>query len=143
MDRRVAARPQRVLLVDDSADLREMWKLWLTFWGFAVEEAQNGAEAVEKARTLSPDLILMDLAMPVLNGRAAMQLLAADPVTAHIPVLAMSAQTMAMSDEGSRTQTFLPKPADLDQLLALIRTALRNDPTRSARDRAQKGASEP
>jgi CheY-like chemotaxis protein len=85
----------------------------------------------------------MDLAMPVLNGRAAMQLLAADPVTAHIPVLAMSAQTMAMSDEGSRTQTFLPKPADLDQLLALIRTALRNDPTRSARDRAQKGASEP
>lgn len=71
MERRLASRPQRVLLVDDSADLRALWKLWLMFWGFGVEEARNGAEAVEKARTHLPDLVLMDLAMPVLDGRAA------------------------------------------------------------------------
>ena len=120
------ARPQRVLLVDDSADLREIWRLWLTFWGFAVEEARNGADAVEKARARPPDLILMDLAMPVLDGRAAMQVLASDPATAHIPVLAMSAQTMAGLDEGPGTQAFLLKPAEPDHLLAHIRTAFRH-----------------
>src|SRR5262245_24956312 len=92
MDRRVAARPQQVLLVDDSADLREIWKLWLTDWGFAVDEAWNGADAVERARTRPPDLILLDLEMPVLDGQAARQLLAADPATARVPVLALTAQ---------------------------------------------------
>lgn len=124
MERRIKARPQRVLLVDDSADLREMWRLWLTLWGFAVEEAQNGAEAVEKALSRPPDLIVIDLAMPVLDGRAAMQALASDPLTARVPVLAMSAQTCAA--EGSATaETFLPKPAEPDQLIARIRATLR------------------
>ena len=143
MDRRVAARPQRVLLVDDSADLREVWKLWLTSWGFAVEEAPNGADAVERARTRPPDLILLDLEMPVLDGQAARQLLAADPATARVPVLALSAQTMATSDDGPGTHSFLPKPADPDCLLALIRAALRNRPPGACRDRQQKGPSQP
>jgi CheY-like chemotaxis protein len=126
MERRRVARPQRVLLVDDSAELRELWRLWLTCWGFAVEEARNGAEAVEKARARPPDLILMDLAMPVLDGRAAMQLLASDPATARIPVLAMSAQTTALPEEGAGTDAFLPKPAELDRLLEHIRAAFRH-----------------
>ena len=67
MDRRVLPRPQRVLVVDDVAEIREMWRLWLTFWGFSVQEARNGAEAVAKAIAVPPDLILMDLWMPVLN----------------------------------------------------------------------------
>src|SRR5688572_28667366 len=57
MDRRTTSRPQRVLLVDDSDVVREMWRAWLTFWGFVVEEARYAAEAVEKARTRLPDLI--------------------------------------------------------------------------------------
>jgi len=108
MERRLASRPQRVLLVDDSADLRALWKLWLMFWGFGVEEARNGAEAVEKARTHLPDLVLMDLAMPVLDGRAAMQLLASDPGTAHVPVLGMSAQVVI--NDGPATDGFRLKP---------------------------------
>ena len=123
MERRSAFRPQRVLVVDDTADLRELWKLWLTGWGFAVEEARDGAEAVRKARSRPPDLILMDLAMPVLDGREAMRQLAADPATARVPVLAMTAQPS--TDEGG---CFLPKPADPEHLLEQIRATLRGRP---------------
>jgi two-component system cell cycle response regulator DivK len=126
MERRSAFRPQRVLIVDDTADLRELWKLWLTGWGFAVEEARNGAEAVEKARTHPPDLILMDYAMPVLDGDAAIRLLASDRATAHVPVLAMSAHTSAIASDTAGSRRFLPKPTEPDRLLEHIRQALRN-----------------
>ena len=125
----MAFRPQRVLLVDDSADLREMWRLWLTSWGFTVEEAENGAEAVKKAFARPPDLILIDLAMPVLDGKATLEVLDANPITARVPVLAMSAQL----DAGGVAGRFLPKPADPDQLLAHIRATLRGGPTVSHR----------
>jgi two-component system, cell cycle response regulator DivK len=124
MERRSAFRPQRVLVVDDTADLRELWKHWLLGWGFSVEEARDGAEAVQKARSRPPDLILMDLAMPVLDGRQAMQLLASDPTTARIPVLAMSAQPNSLTNADTRPR-FLPKPADPEHLLEQIRAALR------------------
>ncbi len=126
MERRSAFRPQRVLIVDDTDDLRRQWKLWLTGWGFAVEEARNGAEAVAKARSRPPDLILMDLAMPVLDGREAMRLLASDRATADVPVLAMTA-TGDLTDADER-QRFTSKPADPDQLLEQIRTTLRQRP---------------
>ena len=127
MERRSAFRPQRVLIVDDAADLRQVWKHWLTGWGFAVEEARNGAEAVQKARTRPPDLILMDLAMPVLDGREAMRLLASDRATAHVPVLAMTAETSALAPD--EHQRFLPKPADPEHLLEHIRATLRRRPS--------------
>jgi CheY-like chemotaxis protein len=126
MERRSAFRPQRVLIVDDTDDLRRLWKLWLTGWGFAVEEARNGAEAVEKARSRPPDLILMDLAMPVLDGREAMRLLNSDSATAKVPILAMSAQTSAASSEIPSADSFLPKPPDPDRLLEDIRSVLRS-----------------
>jgi CheY-like chemotaxis protein len=131
MEQRLASRPQRVLLVDDSADLRSLWRLWLTAWGFAVEEARNGAEAVEKARRHPPNLILMDLAMPVLDGLAAKQLLASDPVTADVAVLGLSNQVALQ--EAPDTGGFFLKPAEADQLLALIRMDFRSRSVRTAR----------
>ena len=128
MERRSAFRPQRVLIVDDTADLREVWKLWLTGWGFAVEEARNGAEAVQKARTRPPDLILMDLAMPVLDGREAMRLLAADRATAHVPVLAMTAQPAVLAGADDH-HPFIAKPAEAEHLLEQIRATLRQRPS--------------
>ena len=125
MERRTAFRPQRVLIVDDTAEQRELWKLWLTDWGFAVEEARDGAEAVEKARIRPPDLILMDLAMPVLDGSAAMQLLASNRATAHVPVLAMTAHTSAIASAPSQAGRFVPKPTEPEGLLEHIRSALR------------------
>ena len=138
MERRAAFRPQRVLIVDDTADLREVWKLWLTNWGFAVEEARNGAEAVQKARTRPPDLILMDLAMPVLDGREAMRLLAEDRATAHVPVLAMTAERSAFPTPDEQRQRFIPKPDDPEHLLDQIRATLRPQPNALDRESQRK-----
>jgi CheY-like chemotaxis protein len=113
-----------VLLVDDSRDIREMWRMWLTFWGFSVEEAANGAEAVAKARRERPDLILMDLWMPVLDGIQATRQIKADPRTAQVPVLAVSAQVFSPAAEDALAagcDTFLPKPVSPDELLEQIR----------------------
>src|SRR4026208_690358 len=81
VDRRRSSRPQRVLVVDDSADIRELWRLWLTFWGFSVHEARNGYDAIPNAAEVQPDLILMDLWMPVVDGVEAMRRLKADSRT--------------------------------------------------------------
>lgn len=126
MDRRVRPRPQRVLVVDDVAEIRELWKLWLTFWGFSVQEARNGAEAVEKATAAPPDLVLMDLWMPVLDGLQAMKQLRGDVRTAHIPVVALSAQAVLPNAEAAvqaGATTFVQKPVEPDELLRHIRTA--------------------
>ena len=126
MDRRVRPRPQRVLVVDDVAEIRELWKLWLTFWGFSVQEARNGAEAVEKATAAPPDLVLMDLWMPVLDGLQAMKQLRGDVRTAHIPVVALSAQALVPNAEAAAqagATTFVQKPVEPDELLRHIRTA--------------------
>ena len=96
--------------------------------GFAVEQATNGYDAVQKARAAPPDLILMDLWMPVLDGIEATKQLKADATTAHIPVLAVSAQTHApTAEEATRAgaAAFIPKSGDPDVLLGEIRTVMR------------------
>ena len=98
-----------MLVVDDSEDLRELWRLWLTFWNFSVDEACNGQEAVRKAVDDAPDLILMDLSMPGVDGAEALKRLKGDPRTAAIPVV-------------------VPKPAAPDLLLDQIRGAMRRLP---------------
>lgn len=127
MERRVRARPQRVLIVDDVAEIRELWRLWLTFWGFAVQEARNGAEAVQMALANPPDLVLMDLWMPVLDGMQAMKQLKDDERTADVPVVALSAQALTPSPDDiveAGAVTFVQKPCDPDELLDHIRMAL-------------------
>ena len=128
MDRRVRQRPQRILLVEDSADLRQLWKIWLTIRGFAVDEARDGAEAVRKAQADLPDLILMDLAMPVLDGIAATERLKAQARTANVPVLAVSANVWPATVEKALRagcEVFVPKPVDPDQLMEHVRAAFR------------------
>lgn len=127
MERRSRPRPQRVLVVDDSADIRELWRLWLTFWGFSVEMASNGHEAVAKAFTSPPDLILMDLWMPVVDGLEAIKQLQADGRTSRIPVLALSAQSQtpdARTALAAGAYGFVNKPCDPDVLLEHIRLAM-------------------
>ena len=127
MERRHGVRPQQVLVVDDSADVRELWCMWLNFWGFAVQQAGNGADAVRKAQMNPPDLILMDLWMPVLDGVEATKQLRDDARTAHVPVVALSAQTTApgraeIAEAGATA--FIQKPCDPEELLRHIRSAL-------------------
>ena len=113
-----------MLIVDDSEDIREMWRLWLTYWGFAVDEAGNGAEAVKMVRAWRPDLVLMDLWMPVLDGLRATEQLKSDDSTAAIPVLALSAQGGPYAEAWAKAagaEAFLPKPADPEELLERMR----------------------
>src|SRR5262245_28214139 len=101
MERRIGRRPQTVLLVEDSTDVRELWRLWLTFWGFSVVEARNGSEAVERAVSSPPDLILMDLWMPVVDGIEAIKRLRAHHDTADIPIIALSAQSVTPTERAA------------------------------------------
>ena len=121
-------RPQRVLVVDDDADLRHLWELWLTFWGFAVEEASNGVEAVQKALTFRPHIVLMDIWMPVLDGLAATKQLKTHKQLKDVPILALSADAYAPAPEraiDAGCRAFLPKPVNPDALLDAVRAALK------------------
>jgi CheY-like chemotaxis protein len=76
-----------ILVVDDFRDGRELLTEYLAFHGFQVAGAQNGREAVECARQIQPDIILMDLSMPILDGWEATCQLRADPLTKHIMII--------------------------------------------------------
>jgi CheY-like chemotaxis protein len=128
MDRRVLSRPQRILIVDDSPDVRELWNLWLTFWGFNVQEACDGADALRKARSFEPHLVLMDLWMPIINGLRATEQLKADPLMANVPVLAVSAEANPAAPQwalAAGCEAFLLTPTNPDLLLNEVRAALR------------------
>ena len=95
------ARPL-VLVVDDYQDAREMYAEYLSFSGFRVAEAGTGVEALEKAFELQPDVILMDLSLPGMDGWAATRRLKTDDLTRHIPVVALTGHALAGASEGAR-----------------------------------------
>lgn len=84
-----------VLVADDDQDQRSILGAMLRHAGFAAVEAGNGAEAVERVRERTPDLILMDLDMPVVTGLQAMRMLREDACSADVPVVAMTASDVS------------------------------------------------
>jgi len=95
--------------------------------GFHVEAASNGEEGVEAARRLRPDIILMDVVMPVLNGFQATRQLQKDPQTANIPVIMVTSKDQETDKTwGLRigATDYLVKPVDLKDLVERVRTAL-------------------
>ena len=115
------ARP-RVLVVDDAAYNREILVQNLED-EYEVLQATDGVAAVVLARARQPDLILLDLSLPVLDGWEAARLLRADPATAWIPIVAVTAHAMA-GDEAralaSGCDDYLPKPIDEELLLVKV-----------------------
>ncbi len=112
-----------ILLVEDYADAREMYRAYLSFAGFRVETAANGVEAIEKARTVIPNLILMDLSLPVLDGWQATERLKADERTSHIPVIALTAHTLAADADRARRagcEGFIQKPCLPEEILVEV-----------------------
>lgn len=112
-----------VLLVEDFDDAREMYRDYLEFSGFRVETAGDGREAIEKARACNPDLVLMDLSLPGIDGWEATRILKGDPATRHLPIIALSAH--AMAPEGRRASEagcdgFIAKPCLPHELVAEI-----------------------
>ena len=86
------ARPL-ILLVEDQSDLRRLYAHQLAISGFDVIEAENGADAVLDTATHAPDVVLMDLSLPVIDGWEATRRLKANPATRSIPVIAFTAHT--------------------------------------------------
>lgn len=118
---------QLVLVVEDYQDAREMYAAYLQFSGFDVAEAGNGVEAVEKTSQLLPDIVLMDLALPQMDGWEATRRLKADPRTRHIPIVALTGHALAGHAEGAREagcDSFVTKPCLPDALVAEIRRLL-------------------
>jgi CheY-like chemotaxis protein len=122
-----AAPAPLVLLVDDFQDNREMYAEFLRFSGLRVEEASNGLEALDKTFALLPDLVVMDLSLPGIDGWEATRRLKADARTKHIPVLALTGHALAGYSEGARQagcDAFVTKPCLPEELLAEIRRVL-------------------
>ena len=89
-----SARPlamKKILLVDDETELLHILELALRKAGYEVEQASNGLEGLERARAIRPDLILLDLDMPTLDGHTVCQMLKADQHYRHIPVIMLTA----------------------------------------------------
>ena len=125
-DDKKADRP-RVLLVDDYPDAREMYAEYLEFSGFEVVEAENGMEALQRAVETSPDIILMDLSLPVMDGWEATRRLKADKRTAPIPVVALTGHALAGISEGAKKagcDAFVTKPCLPEDLVKEIRKIL-------------------
>jgi two-component system, cell cycle response regulator DivK len=116
-----------VLVVDDFADNREMYSEYLSFSGYDVIEAKNGMEAIEAAQERMPDIIIMDLSLPVMDGWEATRQLKADERTRRIPVVALTGHALAGHSKGAKEagcDSFLAKPCLPDQLVAEIRRML-------------------
>ena len=121
------AQPPLILVVDDYQDAREMYAEYLQFSGFRVAEARNGNEAVEKAFALKPDLILMDLSLPGMDGWEATRRLKADDATRRIPVVALTGHALAGASEGAKKagcDSFVTKPCLPDDLVVEVRRML-------------------
>lgn len=115
--------PHTIMVVDDAEDIREMLKAALSIRGYKVVEAMNGQQAVEIARQERPDLILMDLCMPVLDGYAATRQIREEAIMCNVPIVACSAN--ATSDHRIKAlavgcNEYITKPINFTQLNNLL-----------------------
>ena len=116
-----------VLVVEDYQDAREMYAAYLQFSGYRVAEATNGLEAIDRANELMPDIILMDLALPKMDGWEATRRLKMSEATRHIPIVALTGHALAGHAEGARQagcDSFVTKPCLPDALVAEIKRML-------------------
>jgi CheY-like chemotaxis protein len=114
----------KILYVEDSDDNIYVIKTRLTRAGFTVVIAMDGSQGVAMAATEQPDLVLMDLSLPVLDGWEATRQIKAAPETSHIPVIALTAHAMVGDREkalAAGCDDFETKPVDLPRLLGKIR----------------------
>jgi len=116
-----------VLIVEDQHDLRQLYAEHLTMSGFDVIEAGNGADAIHSTSAQQPDVVLMDLSLPIVDGWEATRRLKADVRTAHIPIVALTAHDG--SGELQRATSagcdwFVPKPCPPAALITEVRRVL-------------------
>lgn len=119
---------ERVLVVDDDPDIVQFVRMNLELEGFDAETAENGRIALDMAKERPPDLILLDVMMPEMDGLTVLRRLRNSPATANVPVIILTAKALAEDrvrglDLGA--DDYITKPFDLEELLARVRTVLR------------------
>ncbi|HTQ44345.1 MAG TPA: response regulator [Polyangiaceae bacterium] len=120
-------KPHKVLIVDDFEDNRSMYAEFLRYAGLDVVEARDGAEAIEMARSELPDLIVMDLSLPVIDGWEATRRIKHDPLTREIPIIALTGHALEGHSQGAREagcEGFLAKPCLPEKLLDTVNEIL-------------------
>jgi CheY-like chemotaxis protein len=119
-----------VLLVEDNEDNRIVYSTILRHFGFSVMEALNGEEGIAKARSERPDLILMDISIPIIDGWEATQVLKHDPLTREIPIIALTAHALASDREKAMEvgcDGYLAKPCEPRAVVAEVQRFLGKD----------------
>jgi CheY-like chemotaxis protein len=114
----------RVLIIDDDAAIRESLAEILEFEGVQVLQAVDGLAGIEAARLQQPNLVLCDLMMPQLDGFNVLNMLRSDPITAHIPLVVISAGQEREQALACGAADYLSKPFDIERFLGVIATWL-------------------
>ncbi len=119
----MAEAQKTVLLVEDNEDNRTVYRTILEHFGYDVREARNGEDGVRMAREDDPDLILMDISIPLIDGWEATRMLKADPETAEIPIIALTAHALA-TDRAKASEVgcdgYLAKPCEPRRVVAEV-----------------------
>ena len=112
-----------ILFVEDTSEQRDLVAMFLGMNGYRVEVANNGIEGLAQARKLKPDLIMLDLGMPKMDGYQMMEELRADEALAGIPIVVISAWTAATHRERAKAagaDAFITKPFELSYILTVV-----------------------
>ena len=120
----------KVLYVEDESAQRELMTQLLQSQGFEVKVAKNGAIGIEKARAWSPDVILMDLRMPYMDGFEAIRQLRGTAITANIPIVVISAWTTSRHEKRALelgANQVITKPYDLDEIVTVVLAHINDD----------------
>ena len=120
-------KPTRILYVEDAEVIRDTIARLLEVYGYKVAYAKNGKEGVEMAQQWKPDLVLMDLRMPIMDGYKAINEIKFNPQTRHIPIFVVSAWSSKKERNQARlagADEFFVKPPDLNRLIEAIDIAV-------------------
>jgi two-component system cell cycle response regulator DivK len=118
---------KRILVVEDQEDNRQIIRDMLSATDYEITEAENGEEALAEVARQRPDLILMDIQMPVMDGYEATRRIKADPALRAIPIIAITSYALSGDEQKAREagcDDYVPKPYSPRQLLAKIRQYL-------------------
>jgi two-component system, cell cycle response regulator DivK len=118
---------KRILIIEDTEDNRRIMRIALTGAGFEVLEAEDGAAGIEAAATHMPDLILMDIQLPLIDGYEATRRIKAMPELKHIPIIAVTSYALAGDELKTREagcDGYVAKPFSPRQLLSQVRSLL-------------------
>ena len=112
-----------ILIAEDHADLRQMAKFMVESFGYSVVEARDGFEALEEAKAVRPDLILMDIAMPLMNGITAAAMIRRQAGFEKVPIVAITAYGEEYSDDGDSFgfDDVLEKPFYLEDIASVLK----------------------